>query len=211
MLHNYTFKYARLTCGQHASQKASVNLDVDIEDDDPFAKPAPSGHYQNGFACKGEVTFECSSTVAKQFMKMIEVELVVTDAGDSTKLKVVLMELLDVSPGIPNAMWGRPCHTKHYTWSFLCVQKPSIDNLGLFPDEIKRKVMKAYVFTRFPGFWNNTNTSAVITASSRQHAIALLDAELAKKGIAPLQEGGYSLQELDPTKPSVVVMSDGSE
>ena len=71
--------------------------------------------------------------------------------------------------------------------------------------------MKVFVFSRFPGFWNNTETSAVITAQNRQQAVTLLNAELAKRGIAPLQEGGYSVVELDPTRPAAVVVSDGSE
>ena len=211
MLHDYTFNKADLTCGQRKSQRVAVNLSVDVQDDDPYAPPAPQGYYQNGFACKGELTFEWPTSVQPYFKKMLDADLTIFDQGDSTRLNIVLMELLDSSPGMPGALPGQPCRTKHYTWSFICVRKPVSDGLGLFPEAIKRHTMKVFVFTRFPGFWNNTHTSAVITAQTRQQAVGLLNAELEKRGIAPLQEGGYSVVELDPTKPTAVVVTDGSD
>lgn len=211
MLQEYTFEKADVTCGQRKSQRVSVNIAVDIQDDDPFGPLPPPGHYQNGFACKGEMTFEWPSSQQCWFKKMMEVGLTIYDQGDSTRLNVILLEMLDSSPGMPGALPGQPCRTKHYTWSFVCVKRPTSDGLGLFPEAIKRTTMKVFVFTRFPGFWNNTETSAVVTAQNRQQAIMLLNADLQQRGIAPLQEGGYSVVELDPTRASAVVLSDGSE
>lgn len=210
MLHHYTFENAYLTYKQYKSQKAAVNIAIDVQDDDPFGPPPPPNHYQNGFACKGELTFEWGTSNQCYLKKMQEVDLVIHDQGDSSKLKIILLDMLDSSPGMPGALQGQPCRTRHYTWSFVVTQKPLSDGLGLFPEAIKRVVMKVFVFTRFPGFWNVTETSAVVMAQTRQQAVTLMNDELSKRGIASLQDGGYSVMELDPTKPSAFVMADGA-
>lgn len=210
MLHHYTFDTASLTCGQRKSESVTVNLAVDTEDDDPYADPKPKGHYQNGFACQGQLTFEWPTSVPTYFKKMLEGTLVVRDDGETSSLKIVLLDMLHSEPCLPGALPNQPCRTKKYTWSFLCCQKPSSDGLGLFPEVVKRKVMKVFIFSRFPGFWNDTQTSAVVTAMTRHQAIELLNEEMKQKGLAALQEGGYSLVELDPTRSAAHVVQDGS-
>jgi hypothetical protein len=211
MLQEYTFEKCDVSHGQRKSQRASVNIAIDIQDDDPFGTPPPSGHYQNGFACRGELTFEWPTSTPCWFKKMLEVNLTIYDQGDSSRLSIILLDMLDSAPGLPGALPGQPCRTKYITWSFICVKKPTSDGLALFPESIKRTVMKVYVFTRFPGFFYSTQTTAVVTAPTRQQAIAMLSSDLEKRGIAPLQEGGYAVVELDPTKAGSVLIADGSE
>ncbi len=212
MLHCYSFDNARVSDGHHKSQSVKVVIEIDIEDDDPFGSPAPKGHYQNGFACKGELTFECPNDGSySHFKKMTEMDLVIIDEKDSSKLKIVLMDNLAQLPGMPPAKEGLACRTKYYIWSFIVVKKPLCDGIGLFPESFKRSVMKVFIFTRFLGFWNSTRTSAVVTAQTRLNAIDLLNDELCEKGLAPLQEGCYSLVELDATTPLAVIVANGDD
>lgn len=211
MLNDYIFETASLTVGPRKSERVKVSISIDIQDDDPFAPPPPKGHYANGFACKGQLMLEWSTGSQLYFKKMMEARLSIMSEGASTSLPIILMEMLDSSPGLPGALPGQPCRTRHYTWSFICVQKPQSDGLGLFPEAIQRQVMKVFVFTRFPGYYNLTETSAVVTAQTRQQAVQLLNDKMQQRGLAPLQEGGYSLVELDPTKPNALVVADGSD
>ena len=211
MLNNYVFKDARLTCGQRKSESVHVEMAIDIQDDDPYGPPPPQGHYQNGFACVGRLTLEWGTSNQLYFKKLLEGTLVLMDDGDSTTLKIVLLDFIDAEPCLPGALPGQPCRTKRITWSFICPQKPLSDRLGLFPEAIKRQVMKVFVFSRFPGFWNSTQTTAVVTALTRQQAIESLKRQMEQRGLAPLQEGGYSLLELDPTKAITHIVTDGSD
>lgn len=212
MLQSYHFPTCSFCVKNRKIENATVNIEIDIEDDDPFAVPAPSGSYFNGMRCEGQFTVELPNTNGLTYLKKsLGANLTLRDQGDTTKLNIVLTELLDSQSGLLAKLPGRPCMTMRHTWAFLCIEKPLCDGMGLFPEAMKRCVMKVFVFTRFPGWWNSTQTSATVIAANRHQAKELLDETLTHKGLAPLQEGEYSLVELNSSQPGVVVSSDGSD
>jgi hypothetical protein len=206
----YTFDKCRLINGQHRSLDAQVNIEIDIQNSDPYGPPPPKGYYNPyGFACRGELSVEWASDGPSHLKKMLEVELVLREEDLSTKLKVVLMEFIGSDVVLPGARPGQPARIKRHMWSFICIQRPISDGLQLFPEALKRTVMKVFLFTGFLGVWNNTKTSAVIVASGKAEAIAQMKEELKQRGLADLEESDYSLVEIDPTRPCRVMVADG--
>lgn len=214
MLNHYVFKECELKVGQRKSDTCTVKIEVDIHDDDPYAPPPPKDHYINGMRCHGELKVEVSNTSPSHLRKMLEASLTLKDQGDSTKIQIVLLEMLDSQTGIKHPIEGRPPHTKIQIWSFFCNQIPASDGLGIFPKPSARsekRLMKVFVFTRFPGWFNSERTSAVIVAESKQAAVTLLSNKLEERGLARLVDGGYAVVEVDPTCVSAVIAIDGSE
>ena len=212
MLTYHTFEKSKLMHGQRRALDSQVNIEIDIRDDDPYAPPPPSNHYnQYGFACRGEISVEWSSDEPSYLKKMLEVDLLLRDEDRSTKLKIVLLDYVGSEVVMPGARPGLPARIKRHLWSFICVQRPVSDGLDLFPDAVKRTAMKVFLFTSFLGVWNSTKTSAVVIASGKVEAIAQFQTELKKRGLADLQESDYSLVEIDPTRPSSLIISDGDD
>lgn len=212
MLQFYSFEKCKLIHGQRRALDSHVNIEIDTRDDDPYAPSPPTGHYnQHGFACRGEISVEWSSQEVPYFKKMLELELVMREEELSTKLKIVLMDFIGSDVVLPGARPGQPARIKRYIWSFICVQRPLSDGLNLFPEAAKRTTMKVFLFTHFLGVWNSQKTSALVVAPGRVEAVAQMKEELKKRGLADLEESLYSLVEIDPTRASSLMISDGDD
>lgn len=212
MLQYYSFEKCKLMHGQRRALDAQVNIEVDTRDDDPYAPEPPPGHYNpQGFACRGEISVEWSSEEVPYFKKMLELELLMREEELSTKIKIVLMDFVASEVVMPGARPGQPARIKRYIWSFICVQRPLSDGLNLFPESAKRTAMKVFLFTNFLGVWNSQKTSAIVVAPGRVEAIAKMQEELSRRGLADLEESVYSVTEIDPTRASSLMISDGDD
>lgn len=123
--------------------------------------------------------------------------LTVADGEDSSKFNVLLVESTNEHTLIKDRL-------KRYFWLFFVIGKPIYDSLEIFPVE----TMKVFTSTDFRGLWP-VGVSSVVIAQDMRAARSLLTAALKKSGIDQPEIKDLTLQELDLSCPTALVLNKG--
>lgn len=196
-----------LKFGQYKGISCSVQLQVDIHEDDEWAEPDPNynpANYTDGVRVVGEFSFDTSPLgwSDKHPIKPNAVgELLVRDGEDSSKLNILVTEKSGEADIIPKKV-------KRYFWQFFVIGKPSWDKLKIFPENYRgvKNMNRVYACTNFRGYWP-VGVASVIVATDMRDARRLLNQKLQEVGISVEVE--FDLTEIDLQDKGAVILNNG--